>query len=439
MNQLTLAPITASASALNQGQQDAADAFFQFLFSPEKEMGISGPGGVGKTFLMDHMIDVVMPRYLDTCKMMGIEPEFVSIEMTATTNKAAEQLSLATKKPCSTLASFLGLRVTNDFKTGATKLTPNNKWKVHENLVIFVDECSMIDSGLNGWLMKGTNNCKIIYVGDHCQLAPVMETLSPVYRKGITFHNLTEPMRTKVPELQALNTQLRSTVETGIFNPIKLVPGIIDHFDEDQMEAQINKAFLDQDHDDRILAYTNKRVIQFNDHIRSLRNLPDEITVGENLINSNALHLKNCMVSVEKELTVVSIDSEISKFTARDAEVEYRLATLRGKNNEMYFDVKLPVDTQHFLDVLKYLGNVKDWAALYSLKDYYADLRPRDASTVHKAQGSTFNTTFIDLGNISTCTKPNEAARMLYVACSRSRSRIVFYGELAAKYGGLIQ
>lgn len=61
---------------LNQGQEDAAEGFFQFLLSPEREFGITGPGGVGKTHLMGHMIDQIMPRYLDTCKLMGIRPEY---------------------------------------------------------------------------------------------------------------------------------------------------------------------------------------------------------------------------------------------------------------------------------------------------------------------------------------------------------------------------
>ena len=46
---------------------------------------------------------------------------------------------------------------------------------------------------------------------------------------------------------------------------------------------------------------------------------------------------------------------------------------------------------------------------------------------------------FIDLGDISTCHNPNQAARMLYVAVSRARHGIYFYGELASKYGGLVK
>ena len=76
-------------TTLNQGQQAAADGFFSFLFSTNSQMIISGPGGVGKTYLMGHMIDRVMPEYFNTCTLMGIKPEYDGVVMTATTNKAA--------------------------------------------------------------------------------------------------------------------------------------------------------------------------------------------------------------------------------------------------------------------------------------------------------------------------------------------------------------
>ena len=46
---------------LNKGQQAAADGFFDFLFSGDKEMIISGPGGTGKSYLLGYLIDEIMP------------------------------------------------------------------------------------------------------------------------------------------------------------------------------------------------------------------------------------------------------------------------------------------------------------------------------------------------------------------------------------------
>ena len=77
-----------------------------------------------------------------------------------------------------------------------------------------------------------------------------------------------------------------------------------------------------------------------------------------------------------------------------------------------------------------------DWSTYFSLKNKYPDLRDRDASTIHKAQGSTHDTVYVDLDDLCTCTNPLTAARLFYVAVSRARKRVVFYGNLSKKYGG---
>lgn len=424
---------------LNEGQGKAAEGFFQFLFSEDKEMIISGPGGVGKTHLMGHLIDVILPRYYDTCKMMGILPEYNSVEMTATTNKAADALSDATKRPTATAHSFLNLKVTDDYSTGESKLTRTGGWTVHGQKILFIDECSMIDTPLLSAIREGTIQSKIVYVGDHCQLAPIMETLSPIYRQGLPFFELTEPMRTNDPHLQALNQQLRNTVETGEFRPIKIVPGVIDWLDEAAMQQELAQVFKDQDHKSRILAYTNERVVLFNEFIREVRQLPFEFTTGEVLINNTAIKMKARMLSVEEELTVLSQSAATEMVViAHDVSLEIRKTDLRSKYGEIFKDVPLPVDRTHFDSLVKHYKRQKNWNRYFHLRNTYFDLRQRDASTVHKIQGSTLETVYIDVGNISSCNFPNQVARMLYVAASRPRSRICFFGDLAPKYGGLI-
>ena len=435
----TITPVTA-AKPLNPGQQAAADAFFQFLFSDEKEMIISGPGGTGKTHLMSYLIDQTMPQYFETCKLMGIEPLYDDVRMTATTNKAAEVVAVATSRPTETVHSFLNLKVTDDFATGESKLTKTTAWVVHEDKILFVDECSMIDQSLRAMILEGTHNCKIVYVGDHCQLAPVKETLSPIYRDNLPFYELTEPMRTKDPHLQAVQAQLRHTVETGEFYPIQEVPGVIDHLDDADMQFAINHIFSQQTHESRILAYTNARVMDYNDHIRALRGLPAEYTQGEFLVNNSAIRLKNRMLSVEEELTVLNTSSTIDSIAIEpNVILTVRRMTLETRVGDTFTDIMVPTDRAHFAELLKYYRRQKNWNRFFHLKNTYPDLRPRDAATVHKSQGSTYDSVFIDLGNISTCNMANQVARMLYVAFTRPRTRIFLYGELAPKYGGLIK
>lgn len=424
---------------LNQGQQDAADGFFKFLFSKEKELIISGPGGYGKTFLMGKLIDEILPSYYNTCTLMGIQSEFNDVVMTAMTNKAAEVLAHATGRPTQTIHSFMNLKVTDNFKTGKSDLTKTKSWKVHEKTIIFIDECSMIDWPLLSLIREGTYNCKIVFVGDHSQLAPIMEPISPIYRANLQTFVLTEPMRNaNQPALMAVCQQLRDTVETGVFNPIKVVPGVIDWLDGPQMEREIYNEFLSTESKSRILAYTNSQVTAYNDHIRGIRQLHAPYTVGEKLINNSAVIFSKGIMSVEEEVEIVDLDPvNVMVEIDDDVFLEVQHATLKNKFGELYESMPLPVDMEHYRSLVKYYQKNKQWATYFKLKNSYPDLRPRDAATVHKAQGSTYETAFVDLDNLSTCRNPDLAARLLYVAFTRARNRVVLYGDLAPKYGGV--
>jgi hypothetical protein len=433
--------VTKNVYNLNQGQQAAADAFLNFLFMPDKEFIISGPAGVGKTYLMNYIIDNTMPRYLEMCKLIGVKPDYTNVVMTATTNKAAEVLSSMVHRPTSTVHSFFNLVVKDDYATGTTLLKKTDRWVIHKKLIIFIDECSLIDTELWKILHEGTLDCKLVYVGDRHQLAPVMESLSPIYRHNMPMVEMLEPIRNAhQPALLAICNQLRKTVETGVFNPIQVVPGVIDLLDDYTMQAEINSQFQNQTYDARILAYTNKRVIQYNDHIRGIRSLPTEFQKGEFLINNSAYHHDYGIISVEAEVEVLENYGPQKKLIDPNHGIYLDINTvdLQTAFRGLFTSVQVPTDKNHLDQLLKYYAKMKQWSIYFDLKNNFADLRPRDAATVHKSQGSTYDTVFVDLSNISTCTIPNQAARMLYVAFSRARSRVIMYGNLAPRFGGLI-
>lgn len=426
---------------LNKGQEAIADAFFNFLLDPEeKEMNISGPGGTGKTFTMAHMIDTIMPRYHETCTMMGAKPLYNEVVMTATTNKAAEVLAQATGRPTSTYHSFQGLTVKNDFKTGESNVIPSKSYAVKRNKVIFIDEASMIDRQLLKYAREGTANSKLVFVGDADQLLPVKETKSPVYAGNITTHYLTEQMRTDKPELKALHQQLRDTVEgkTG-FLPIKIVPGIIDWVDGDAMEQLVLSHFT-QPTDSRIVAYTNDQVINYNTYIRQANGHHGEYSIGEKLVSNAATQVTpNDRLSIEQEVEIIDQDSATRKIPIiNGVELEVRDSTLDLGYGGIISEVPVPTDPDYYNRLIKWLGKEKNWERYFFLKERIPDLRALHACTVHKSQGSSYDTIFIDASDLSSCRQPDMVARLLYVAVSRARSRVVFYGDLAAKYGGLV-
>ena len=428
---------------LNQGQEIAAQAVFQFLMSNDKEFIISGPPGVGKTHMMGYIMDNILKKYENACTILGMEKTINSVYLTATTNKAAEVLESSTGHPTQTIHSFMNLKVVDDYKTGISRCKPTPSWIVHTGIVLFIDEASMIDSDLHRHILTGTDaTCKIIYVGDHSQLAPVFEKISPVYLNTKHFVELLEPVRNAdQPALMALCNQLRDTVETLKFRPIRPVNGVIDYVSDTELQYILDNEFINEEIDARILCFTNSRVKEYNDYIRGVRGHPDHPVKGEIVINNSAVNIGKIMLRVEQRLRIVQIDDittpiNIDKNDPTAIMEVYHAQII--KENDKYsttgIPIMIPANPSHYKALTNYYANQKSWSMYYHLKNNYPDLRPKDAATVYKAQGSTYESVILDLTNIGKCNQPDQVARMLYVGVSRPRSRLLLYGDLPTRY-----
>ena len=191
---------------LTDDQKAAHAAFTAFMVSPDKEMVISGPAGTGKSTLLKYMMQD--QDHIKISKLMGDSP-ITDWRLTATTNKAAEILQGSTGEEAKTVHSMLGIQVRPDYKTGKQKLARKNNAEVLSNALLVIDECSMIDRQLDKLIQQSTFKCKILYVGDHCQMAPVMEDLSPIFQRNTPVH-LRQVVRSQhTPAITALCEQLR--------------------------------------------------------------------------------------------------------------------------------------------------------------------------------------------------------------------------------------
>lgn len=428
-------------------QQAGADAYFDFLFSDAKTFVISGGAGVGKTFLMSKLCSDTMKEYQDACKLLGQTSVYDQLTFTATTNKAAEVLEQTLKLPVQTIHSFLGLKVQNDYKTGKTRLIKTNSWKKRYKHIVFIDESSMIDSMLYQTILESFENSKIVFVGDHAQMAPVDEQLSPVYQNvdPDNFVFLAEPVRNAgTPALVDLCAQLRGTVETGRFQPIMPVPGVIDYLTDAQMEAELHACFQDPEPSARVLCYTNDRVQTFNDYIRSdVRGLPTQIQEDDILVVAQtAQALNGDNINVERELKVlklgpIQIDDNHTDLFPDNQPITYREAVVQLlSGGAVTYTVRIPEEMPRVAYAKQHYKKTKSWQQFFGLQETYADLRDKACCTVYKSQGSTYDTVFIDIGNIGTSFNAEQVARMLFVAVSRATTRVCLYGRLPGRYQG---
>jgi ATP-dependent exoDNAse (exonuclease V) alpha subunit len=410
---------------LTECQDKAAKTFLAFLVSPNKHMCISGPPGVGKTHMLDHMIDM-LPNTERICNIMGAEP-LVDIKLTATTNKAAEVLQERfPNRDVTTIHSCLGLTVRDDYRTGKTNTVKGKNFSYLQDTLLLMDEASMADTQLLKLIEEATNrNCKIVFIGDHCQLAPVSEKESPAFNSGFLTSYLTTQVRTSnSPDLTALNTQLRETVETGVFKPISPVPGVIDFVDDETFRSLMDAHFINQETPGhKILAYTNKRTQEFNSYIREQKGLPPHLIVGDTVISNNSIEVGSSRTKIEKEYRVTQVSNSIN--TDSKVGIQFRTVVLNGN-----LHVWVAENYSQLAGSIREAARIKDWETYFYLKNNFADLRIAYAGTAHKSQGSTYHTVYIDLSDLRVCRDPQELARLLYVATSRATTRVVFYGSL---------
>lgn len=429
-------------------QQAVADQFFQFLMSDAPTFVLSGGAGVGKTTLMQYISNNVMQTYHDACTLMNIKPEYHEVSFTATTNKAAEVLEKTLNKPVSTVHSFLGVTVKEDKKSGKTFLEPTRQYRVRHNHILFIDESSMIDTQMYDFIMDAFKDSKIVFVGDHAQMSPVGEEISPVYLNvdKSNFAFLSKPVRNAdQPALMDLCTQLRNTVEAGEFHPMVEVPGVIDYLGPEDMQTALEHYFKLPNPAVRILCYTNSRVQDYNAFIREVRGLPPEFTAGDELVVAQSYMSGKVSLNVEREILITEIEPDT--YNARYAELTGDSKDLTYKKFHISPPGSLGVssltcdvvdDPAQLRCVLQALKRKKRWPEFFQLKNQFLDLRDKYACTVYKSQGSTYDTVFIDLGNIGTARDPEQVARMLFVGVSRATTRVFFYGNLPAKYQGKV-
>ena len=422
---------------LNQDQENACDKFLEFLSSKDKYFIITGGSGTGKTTLVTYLLDNV-DSYQKTLSLINSNNSkfYDTIHLTATTHKAARVLQETIQgSNVSTIHSLLGLRVQNNYETGETNLVKINKADFITDSLIFVDESSYIDSQLAEYIDAYTDNCKIILIGDKYQLTPIKCSTS-IMDKNYPYAELTKVMRNSGSILE-VGKQFRESVKTNKFKPISNTDASIEKVSGSEFKDLITDCFTSANYCHnyaKILAWTNSRVVAYNDFVRNILHKPKHLVKGDVVTNVNVLKIHNAFDNMFN----IPIDTVLTVLQSSDVMTE---RDIKGR----YIDYVCPYGRySHFMpnnfneakQLLKTLAKKKQWRDYYFIKENWLDARPDYASTINKAQGSTYNTVFLDLSNIGKCHISNQVARMLYVSVTRGKEKVYLYGDLPSKYGG---
>ncbi len=376
----------------------AADELQAFLASDQKEFCLTGQAGTGKTYMLYSILG-------DTATYC------------ATTNKAASVLHLLTGS-AQTIHSLLHLTVQNDFATGKTSLIQDPQATPIRNRIIVVDEASMVDKHLYSIAKEMCGESKIIWVGDDAQLPPVSSGNFSIFKLGILTANLYQVMRSlNTPAITELSTALRAAVFNGTNITISGRPPAIQRITGPQAhEIVTDLVQRDEWHNCILLSYTNARTAAAVKVIRGAAKKPASLIPGDSVIVNSAFRYSPCPGQYEWIPTDSMV--EIRGLTPVAAAPHLVIAHTDLGDLITYKD-----NSRLQADIAKAASD-KDWNTYFRLKENFIDLRHAEALTIHKSQGSTFDTVFVDTPSLYSCKNPNERRRLLYVACSRARHKL---------------
>lgn len=413
---------------LSQGQEDALTAFVQFLCDPHESVFVlEGYSGTGKTTLVATLLDRLKGYIQSTRLIWPAYPDY-QIQLTATTNKAADTFGQLTGEDVRTIHSFLELRLFSDPKTGKKFLTPKQQDNYKFNYLLFIDEASYIDSNLLGLIFSQTKQCKIVLIGDPAQLLSPGSIKAPAFSAGFTTARLEDVMRQKVNGVPQTNpitdmaTLFRYTVNGGDWP--KFVPDGV--YVEYMDRADFNKAIVDEFtrpdwhyHDSKVLAWTNNCVIAYNNMIRNYVSGDPELQVGDYAENNSFISTGKSSVKTDQLVLITEIeaDSHHHGIQGNWVTIDY---------SARFFFPKSRKDKQKFISASRASN---DYAKIRE-GEGWIDLRAVFAQTINKAQGSTYKKVFVDLDDIKSCNSGNQIARMMYVGVSRATTKVILTGDL---------
>lgn len=419
---------------LNPEQSAAVDGVLDFLnhFSPEHPFYLlEGYAGTGKTYSMQEVVRRFKGRLI----------------FSAPTNKATkvlrETLTSDHYKPeCRTIYSILGLRLEANGEVKELAI-PDDPLDLSQFSGIVVDEGSMINAQVMHYitLTAKEQGIPFIFMGDPAQLPPVKELRSPIW--GLAdegnYSKLTQVMRHDNQILE-LVTHIRKVVD----HPC---PGIDIRTNNDSEEGvwvqpgvdfrrrviqAAEQGVFETPGRGKVIAWRNVTVDQYNDLIRGciFNNPEDAWLPGDRIIaTAPARDLQDdpmAMTDDEGEVTQVRIDwhplyPEFKVFRLSTTFDDNRLAVFQVLHPESKADWERK--SLEMAEAAK--SNRRLWRNFWEFKDAFHQVRYGYAITAHRAQGSTYETAFVDWRDILLNRNRQEAFRCLYVACSRPKKRLI--------------
>ena len=472
-------PSVTDKLVLNDDQRKAVNAISEWLESgSEPYFVLSGAGGTGKTTVVSALIEKYSAD--NDVYLTGTTHKCVEVLISRTPMQYYVEAM--------TIHKFLGLRPEPD-AYGKLHLESALKRSFECNLAI-VDEASMIGAGIWEWLdveaspyidTPGFSDIKWLFIGDSGQINPVNEAESIVFEKDLPGYCLSKVVRyggdllNFAAKIRANGTSVIS--EWGKkYNSFSLF-----------REEFLQDAFINPPGDCVYLAWTNQAVEAMREEVRlHLYDATDVIPfVPGEILRANSdvytsVYQEDCWgfinrkkpLPIPKNFCLVGRNSNIFKVLSaeevapdkfpywtyrlrlensslldrgisyaihpisvphlsKDLELISGLAVEWKQAHKKKNELEMEVVRRKLLDLgFKGVGGgiVKSaWEYYYSLRRLFPSFSSPYVLTVHKSQGSDYQSVWINCPDILRNKNALERDRLLYTAVTRSRKNLSLY------------
>lgn len=439
---------------LTPDQKAVFDQLFSFATgrTPHVVASLKGFAGTGKTTLMGVLIDALVAKGVD-------------VAVTAPSHKAVSviQKKIHPSVTAMTIHSVLGYKL-KEREDGTQYCMPEGRCTIAEYDLCIIDEASMVGLEMLNDLMHRRGHCRILFVGDPAQLPPVGETSSCAFGdliplqctlKNVLRQSAEHPSirwsimlrdhisSNTMPSLRELESELRA----GDEDIARVCPG-----GSDLIATWLPDA-IKHGMEARVLCFDNKSVQAHNARIHAAF-YPQGgacFAVGEPVIAQEQFLVSDGTFSEAKNSEIFTINGvepaqhphypEIQSFRvtlengagqlgkvfvpANRQQLDFQISNLFATHKSLKTQATTCPNGGASLRNAARRASDCGWA----LSKSFANLRHAYAMTIHKSQGSTFDTVLLDwqslLRNRDT---PAMKSRLLYVALTRAstHSLVIF-------------
>lgn len=470
---------------LTAHQQLKMADLIQLILTGHKRIVLKGSAGTGKTFLTSELIKVLKTTLYQYGAVYVTAPTHKALAVLKTKIEEKPYIHFQT------IHSALSLKAIRDFKTGRQtfiqKINPRFP-PFRAAQVVLLDEASMVGWELQKYI-DGYPDLLFIYIGDHKQLNPVGEIDSaPFLGQPIAWNMITNKDGNTVPGkpiewIPYPSVELTEIIRQGAGNPIielsrnlnqitskkdNLINSLGYVFDNNRTYITDKLAEVNGTDDLKYIAWSNNDTNLINADVRKrIYGIPKKIELGESIVlNAPHRRYKNNeevkINSIEVITKVFGIPSADSMYTAEGLLVSKRsngtVETVSLKvysvNNDLP-DFTIPDPEAEDSDeeesvskgeiiilhedshnqMTKLIKTLKDrvaagdiiWPYYYQFIEQFADYTYNHAITCHKSQGSTFQTTIMNVGNMLFNKNKPELEKLLYTGVTRAAKTLVLY------------